>query len=110
MKAIGCENDEARSMRICYAPAGIRIRIYDNGDLDGKNDDWAEITVLRDMCAGKECSTCVTIGKFEFEKTTYLNGNNGGNILVKVVYKSVNGLDGKVSSFEVRDITGKNTV
>ena len=86
----GCENDEARSMRVCGAKAGTRIRVYDD-PYHRRNDDWTEILVKQDLI-----DNCETIDTFEEDKTY-------GKI--KVDYKTdtwkYGNLDGKVSSFVV---------
>ena len=82
----GCENDEARSMRVCGAKAGTRIRVYDD-PYHQRNDDWTEILVKQDLI-----DNCETIDTFEEDKTY------GG---IKVDYKTKGNLDGKVSSFAV---------
>ena len=82
----GCQNDAARSMRVCGAKAGTRIRIYDDPH-HRRHDDWTEILVKKDMV-----DNCETIDTFEKDKTY-------GNI--NVDYKTNGNLDGKVSSFAI---------
>ena len=60
MNGLGCKNDETRSMKLCYATKGTRIRVYDDGNLSPSSDDWAEINVLQDMI-----NNCETINTYE---------------------------------------------
>ena len=87
MRGLGCDNDETRSMKLCFAKRGTRIIVYDDGNLSPSNDDWTEINVLQDM--NYNCETINT-----YEKTATYG-------VVNVVYKTTGNLDGKVSSFEV---------
>ena len=87
MRGLGCDNDETRSMKLCFAKRGTRILVYDDGNLSPSSDDWAEINVLQDMI-----NNCETINTYE-RTATYG--------VVSVVYKTTGNLDGKVSSFEV---------
>ena len=88
-----CNNDDARSMTICRAIKGTQITVFDDGDLK-TDDDYATITVDKDL------KGCVNIGTFE-KSTSY--GDWSG--MVKVNYHSVNGLDGKVSSFSIGEMS-----
>ena len=107
MKALGCENDEARSMKICYVPGSIKITVYDDGENRGfwddkcsrfewffgcqherVSDDFAVVSVWGDIH-----DDCLTIDTFEKSKTYGEKAN--------VYYVPHNGLDGKVSSFKV---------
>ena len=93
MRGLGCDNDETRSMKLCFAKRGTRILLYDDGNLSPSNDDWAEINVLQDMN-----NNCETINTYEITRTYGV---------VIVFYRKRRGsiyttnLDGKVSSFEV---------
>ena len=82
----GCNNDDARSMSICYGTKGTIITVFDNGNMK-KDDDWATIEV-EDTFSG-----CHNIGTFE---KTHKVGD------VSVQYRTTGNLDGKVSSFEYR--------
>jgi len=88
-KSDACKNDEARSA-VLIGPInkGWTMIVYDNPD-GNKKDDWAEINVIRNMTA----SDWVTIGTFERSYVEHF---------VRVTYHRKNGLDGKVSSIEVR--------
>ena len=92
MQGLGCDNDETRSMKLCFAKRGTRILVYDDGNLSPSSDDWTEINVLQDMN-----NNCETINTYE-RTATYG--------VVNVVYRLggsqfIANLDGKVSSFEV---------
>ena len=87
MRGLGCDNDETRSMKLCFAKRGTRILVYDDGNLSPSSDDWTEVNVLQDMN-----NNCETINTYE-RTATYG--------VVSVVYKTTGNLDGKVSSFEV---------
>ena len=93
MRGLGCDNDETRSMKLCFAKRGTRILVYDDGNLSPSSDDWAEINVLQDMI-----NNCETINTYE-RTATYGVVNVVYNI--RRVYNSLTNLDGKVSSFEV---------
>ena len=81
-----CDNDEARSIAICYATIKTKLRFYDDPDGD-KGDDYTEIEVK------KYYNGCLrTVTTFEDSpKDDYLD----------VTYHSHNGLDGKVSRLEI---------
>lgn len=88
MKEIsGYKNDEARSLAIANVGAGLVLRIYDNpdGNLD---DDWIEITTKTNIVA-----YCVNSFEQSFEDD-----------LIRAVYQPIDGLDGKVSRFEVQSL------
>ena len=80
----GCANDKAKSMRICYAKQGTKVRVY--GGKPNPSADGAEIYVDKDM--GNKCEIII---KFE-ESKWYGN--------VKVDYISGK-LAGKISTFDV---------
>ena len=84
----GCQNDEARSMRVCGAKAGTRIRVYDD-PYHRRNDDWSEIFVKEDMN-----DTCDTVATFQISWTF-------GKIDQIYWTPERKNLDGKVSSFTV---------
>ena len=88
-KTYGCENDEARSMRVCYAKKGTKIFVYDDGKNRSYKDDWAEIDVKNNM------ESCETISHFE-ETRDY----NFLHVSYKKETKKGN-LNGKVSSFTI---------
>lgn len=46
VKAWGCDNDEAKSMKLRNLPAGSVIELYDDPGC-GDHDDWVKITVLK---------------------------------------------------------------
>ena len=96
MRDLGCDNDETRSMKLCFAKRGTQILVYDDGNLSPSSDDWAEINVLQDMI-----NNCETINTYE-RTATYGVVNVGYKYrnLGKFPQNSGN-LDGKVSSFEV---------
>ena len=85
-RTYGCPNDEARSMKVCFATKATKIRVFDDSKYRFSKDDWTEIYVRWDM------KGCETISHFEITKTySALN----------VVYKTKGNLNGKVSSFMV---------
>ena len=87
LPARGCENDEARSLKLRGIAKGTRITVYDasNGDL---KDDHAYIDVKRDIGLHES----VVVGTFE---TQYEDAD------FKLTYIRNNGLDGKVSRIAV---------
>jgi hypothetical protein len=89
LPAFGCENDEARSLKIRGVTAGTRISLFDSAS-GSTQDDYARIDVKRDVGINES----VTVGTFE---TDYETAD------FKVTYIRNNGLDGKVS----RIIIGK---
>ena len=84
----GCQNDEAKSMKICYAREGTNITVYDDPKYREGKDDWTTIIVTRDMGSDK----CETISDFETDEDYEF---------LKVDYKTTGNLNGKVSSFTV---------
>lgn len=42
----GCDNDEAKSMKLQNMPAGTVIKVYDSPDY-GDHDDWQKTTVIQ---------------------------------------------------------------
>ena len=80
----GCANDKAKSLRICFAKRGTKVRVYAGKPNPSANG--AEIYIEKDM--GNRCET---INKFEESK---LYGD------VKVYYISGN-LAGKITTFDV---------
>jgi Metallo-peptidase family M12 len=83
-----CDNDEARSLTLRQAPAGMLVLLFDEPG-GNKEDDWTAIETKRAL-------TLKTIGTFErsFEDAD-----------VRVVHLRNNGLDGKVSRLEVTAAT-----
>ncbi len=81
-----CDNDAVRSLVLRELEAGRTIRLYDDSS-GSTNDDWVEINVKADI----DVLTLVTL-EDSFE-----------NPLVEVIYHRDNGLDGKVSRFEISD-------
>lgn len=79
-----CTNDEARSTLVCNAIIGTVIKIYDDPNRSTE-DDWTEIRIRADIDK-------IAINSFE---KSYENEE------VRVIYHKNNGLDGKVSSFEI---------
>ena len=84
-----CENDDIRSMKMCYARKGFSITVFDDGSL-GTSDDYAIVFAKTNM------KDCVTIDGFETSKT--FSNEYDDEVEVKR-FKSGN-LDGKVSSME----------
>ena len=84
-----CENDDIRSMKMCYARKGFSITVFDDGSL-GTSDDYAIVFAKTNM------KDCVTINGFETSKT--FSNEFDDQVEVKR-FKSGN-LDGKVSSME----------
>lgn len=112
-----CSNDDARSMKVCYAPAGTEIRVYDHPDFGGDDpnnvkDDWAAIWVDRSM--GDKCEWVPTFqptnGPWGNGITRYSDSDGkssaSGHMVVFPFIRnkknpSKNELDGKVSSFTI---------
>ena len=75
----GCANDKAKSIRICYAKQGTKVRVYAGNP--NPSADGAEIYADKDM--GNKCET---INKFEESKwygdvkVDYISGNLAGRI------------------------------
>ena len=86
----GCENDEIRSMTICYARKGFAIRVFDDGSL-GTNDDHAMVFAKTNM------QGCVTIRHFETDETF----TNEYHDEVELTYRTDGNLNGKISSMEI---------
>ena len=87
-KTYGCPNDDARSMKVCYAKQGTRIFVFDDGKNRFNKDDWAVIDVKKDM------EGCETISHFEETKDyTFLS----------VSYMTEGNLNGKISSFTIEE-------
>lgn len=84
----GCENDEARSLKLRGIAKGTRISVYDS-PAASTQDDYAVIDIKRDIGLNES----VVVDTFE---KSYESAD------LKVVYVRNNGLDGKVS----RVITG----
>lgn len=80
----GCENDEARSAKLVNVQAGTVIKVYDSSS-GSENDDFSIIKV-------KRFAKSVVIRSFE------ANANNSDYSLD--FYRN-NGLDGKISRFEI---------
>jgi hypothetical protein len=80
----GCDNDEARSVRLLNVPAGAMLGVFDDGGCS-KNDDYTRIQVLQNI-------SDLTIGSFE-----------GGTYPSSINFQHVhnNGLDGKVSCVQI---------
>ncbi|WP_148060169.1 hypothetical protein [Pseudomonas frederiksbergensis] len=87
LPAHGCENDEARSLKLRGVAKGTRIAVYDSSNGDPK-DDHAFIDVKRDIGLNES----VVVGTFE---TQYEDAD------FKLTYVRNNGLDGKVSRISV---------
>ncbi|ELU8564822.1 hypothetical protein [Vibrio parahaemolyticus] len=83
----GCENDEARSAKLVNVKKGTSFAVFDSPDRN-LSDDFTIITVNEDIG-----EPGVVINSFE---ETYSNNK------VSVDYFRYNGLDGKVSRFEVK--------
>jgi len=81
-----CNNDDARSVLLHDVPAGKVLRFYDDPDRRYEDDDWIEIIVKRAV-SRKYIDT--------FEQS-FEDGD------VRVIFHRNNGLDGKISSAEVR--------
>ncbi|HEY0372500.1 MAG TPA: M12 family metallo-peptidase [Thermoanaerobaculia bacterium] len=79
-----CDNDEARSMTLRQAPAGMTVLLFDQPG-GNKDDDWTAIETKRAL-------TQKNIGSFE---RTFEDPD------VRVFHFRNNGLDGKVSRLEV---------
>ena len=95
-----CNNDEARQIEVCRAKAGTKIAVFDDPKHRGSKDDWAEITVIRDMDGHCEAFADLE-GSYDF-----------GNKYIKLDFKRKNGLSGKVSSFtvEMSAVPGTNYI
>ena len=94
-KTYDCDNDEAKSIKICNAKKGTKIAVFDDPNYRASKDDWSEVTVTKDM--GNKCST---IKEFEF------SGYSADDGILKIDYKTTGNLNGKVSSFTI--MPGKN--
>ena len=83
LPARGCENDEARSMKLRGISAGTRVMVYDSpgGSI---TDDYAVIDIKRDIGLDE----AITVSTFE---------RNEDNADFRLVYVRENGLDGKIS-------------
>ncbi|MGJ7514521.1 fibronectin type III domain-containing protein [Pseudomonas baetica] len=82
----GCENDEARSLRLRGIPKGTRITVYDSKT--GNEDDFAIIDVTKDT----DLIEGIVVGSFEQTSITpYYNIRSFRN----------NGIDGKVSRIKI---------
>ena len=79
-----CDNDEARSLTLRQAPAGMTVLLFDEPG-GNKEDDWTAIETKRAL-------TSKVIGSFE---RTFEDPD------VRVFHFRNNGLDGKVSRLEV---------
>ena len=79
-----CQNDEARSMRICEGKRGTKLTVYDNGDCK-TSDDWAVLTINRNF------HDCIKVDTFE-DDAIY-----GPNNEIYVDYGTSGNLDGKIS-------------
>lgn len=84
----GCENDEARSMRLRGVAKGTRITLFDS-PTGSQKDDYVIIDVKRDIGINENN---IVIGSFEknFENRTFK---------IRAFYH--NGLDGKVSRVKI---------
>ena len=90
-----CKNDDARQIRVCRAKSGTKIAVFDDPEYRAWKDDWAEISVVRDM--GGHCEAIL-----DFE------GRSQSDNFITLDFKRKNGLSGKVSSFTV--IPGTNYI
>ena len=90
-----CKNDDARQIRVCRAKSGTKIAVFDDPEYRAWKDDWAEISVVRDM--GPHCEAIL-----DFE------GRSQSDNYITLDFKRKNGLSGKVSSFTV--IPGTNYI
>lgn len=79
-----CDDDEARSMILSQVPANTTFLLFDSASRN-LDDDWVAIRTKRAIADR-------TIGSFE---------RNVSDADVEMVYHRNNGLDGKVSRFEV---------
>ena len=79
-----CDNDEARSLTLRQAPAGMMVLLFDASG-GSKEDDWTAVETKRPVAQK-------TIGSFE---------RNFEDADVRVIHLRNNGLDGKVSRLEV---------
>jgi hypothetical protein len=79
-----CDNDEARSLVLSLAPAGVVIGVFDDPDCEA-GDDVTMIETLREVFR-------VTVASFE---------NSFQNADVRVSHDHDNGLDGKVSCVQM---------
>lgn len=78
-----CSNDEARSAKLLHMRQGMRLRVFDNPDME-TSDDWALINIKQDFDSE-------TINTFE-------KNENEPNYRI-TFFKDDGGLDGKISSF-----------
>lgn len=85
-KSTGCENDEARSMKVRGVKAGTRVTLYDSPSGD-RQDDYAIIYIKKDADLGG-----FSIPSFEREVD---------NADYRLVFSRNNGLDGKVSRVKI---------
>lgn len=83
----GCDNDEARSVKLLNIPAGAMLVVYDAGDCN-KNDDYTRIRVLQNISS-------LTISSFEAW------GEPDPSLGVDFENTPNNGLDGKVSCIQI---------
>ena len=77
-----CANDEARSAKLVNMKQGMKLRVFDNPDME-LNDDHTIMTIKTDFV--------------EKDVPSFEQSSNDAQL--NVLYVPVNGLDGKVSSF-----------
>lgn len=99
----GWKNDEARSMKLLYWPAGVRIRICDDPNC-ATSDDWTDYRI-------KQATNGDCISTFESPPPYYdpdigawMPVDQSLSIYRDVYWHSFNGLDGKVSRILVERI------
>jgi hypothetical protein len=88
---IGCDNDEARSVKLENLPPGTVITVYDAKNC-GKHDDWGEITIYKQ---GGDLMVGDFNHSFEIPATLRYDGHYN------------NGINGKLSCFII-DAPGPN--
>ena len=86
LKSTGCENDEARSLKVRGVKAGTRLTLFDSAS-GNRQDDYAIIVIKKDADLGG-----FSIPSFEQEVD---------NADYRLVFSRNNGLDGKVSRIKI---------
>jgi len=61
----GFQNDKSKSIKICYAPEGTWVKVYDDGGCNDSKGSNAKFTILKDLW-----DDCITIGDLDYGEYT----------------------------------------